>query len=421
MNFKLLLTTGLIFTLLNASAQNSDVAYAITGDGNNDFTWMNIRQVQLSTGKITNTIFERSKTNYSLTDVQSKKTVDQSSVTDGNVFGSRDYPTSTFVAAAAYDARSNKLFFTPMRVGELRWLDLNAKKGAPSFYTLRSEVFAIGTATDEANHITRMVIGADGYGYAITNDGNNFYRFTTGKKPVITNLGNLIDAAENNGVSVHNKCSSWGGDMVADAFGKLYVISANKNVFVIDIESRIATFKGTITGLPGVYTTNGAAVSKDGFIIVTSANYFEGYYRVKLDDLSAVKIPDSDNKYNASDLANGNLLMEKESALTKKFELTAPNLRVATYTSGEARVFPNPVTTSSFYVSLNDHKEGKYTIILSDVAGRTIQTKTINVAVNKGNHTQHVNIINRPAKGVYMVKVMNALSQVVITEKIVLE
>ena len=48
-------------------------------------------------------------------------------------------------------------------------------------------------------------------------------------KPVITELGNIIDA-EGNAVSIHNKCSSWGGDMVADAFGKLYVISANHQV-----------------------------------------------------------------------------------------------------------------------------------------------------------------------------------------------
>ena len=38
---------------------------------------------------------------------------------------------------------------------------------------------------------------ADGNGYAITNDGNHLIRFTTGKKTVITDFGNLIDAETN--------------------------------------------------------------------------------------------------------------------------------------------------------------------------------------------------------------------------------
>lgn len=419
MNIKFLLTSGLIVSTLASGAQNRNVAYAITGDGNNDFTWMNIRQVNLSTGKVTKTIFERSKTNYTITDVNTKKSVDQTSIVNGNIFASKDYPTSTFVAAAAYDERSNKLFFTPMRLGELRWLDLNVKNETPKFFTMQSDAFKVGNVNDEANHITRMVIAADGYGYAITNDGNHLYRFTTGKIPVITDLGNLIDADDNKGMSVHNKCSSWGGDMLADAFGKLYVISANKNVFVVDINTRITSFKGTITGLPAQYTTNGAAVADDGDIIVTSANFFEGYYKFKLSDLVATKIAESDVKYNASDLANGNLLLEKEAAAANKFDMTSSNIKVVTFIKGEAKVFPNPVTTSAFNVSLTGQKEGKYTIVFADVAGRTLQTKTVNVI--KGNQTEQINILNRPAKGVYMVKVLNAQNQVVITEKIVLE
>src|SRR4051794_40420069 len=104
MNIKLLLTSGFIVASLASNAQTNK-AYAITGDGNNDFTWMNIREVDLGTGQVTKTLFQRSKTNYTLTDVASKKSVDQTAT--ANVFGSRDYPTSTMVAAAAYDKNSN--------------------------------------------------------------------------------------------------------------------------------------------------------------------------------------------------------------------------------------------------------------------------------------------------------------------------
>ena len=55
------------------SGKNSNKTFAITGDGANDYIWMNIRQVDLSSGQVTNTVFERSKTGYIMTDVQSKR------------------------------------------------------------------------------------------------------------------------------------------------------------------------------------------------------------------------------------------------------------------------------------------------------------------------------------------------------------
>lgn len=417
MNIKFLLTTSFLAAALSGNAQQKNIGYAITGDGNKDFIWMNIRQVDLSTGEVVKTIFERSKTSFELTDVISKKTVTNLDSKNSNIFNSSDYPTSTFVAAAALDPRGNKLFFTPMKMGELRWLDLNIKNETPKFYTLKAEELKFANGNDEANNITRMVISSDGYGYAISNDGNNFVRFTTGKIPVVTNLGNLVDAEENKGISIHNKCTSWGGDMIADAFGKLYIVSANRNVFVVDVNTRIATYKGMITGLPNQYSTNGAAVSNDGDIIVTSANYFEGYYKVKLSDLSATKMEGSDVKYNAADLANGNFLLQKEADEAIKFE--TGNTPVAVFTSSDAKVFPNPVTSNSFYVTLEGQKAGKYNVILTDVTGRAIQTQS--AQVTKGKQTVRVNIMSRPVKGIYLVKVINEKNQTVITEKIVLE
>ncbi len=416
MNFKVLLTTASLAATMAGTAQKN-TGYAITGDGNKDFIWMNIRQVDLTTGQVTKTLFERSKSNFELVDVNTKKVVNQTATANGNIFSTTDYPTSTFVAAAALDARGNKLFFTPMRMGELRWLDLDIKNETPKFYTLRSPVMNFGNMNDEAKNITRMVIAPNGTGYMISNDGNHFLRFTTGKVPEITDLGNLVDAEDNKGMSIHNKCTSWGGDMVADAFGKLYVISANKNVFVIDPETRIATFKGTITGLPAQYTTNGAAVSEDGDLIVVSANYFEGYYKVKLADLSATMVEGSDRRFNASDLANNRFLLQKEADQATRFETgTLPEVN---YTNAEAKVFPNPVSASTFFVTLDGQKEGRYHIVFTDITGRALQSQA--VQVTKGRQTAQMNIQSRPSKGLYMVKVINDKNQIVITEKIVLE
>ncbi len=419
MNFKLLLTSAFVASSLISTAQSgrSNVAYAITGDGNKDFVWMNIRQVDLKSGQVTKNIFERSKTNYVLTDVNTKKSVDQTAIVNGDIFSTQNYPTTTYVAAAAYDKNSNKLFFTPMRMAELRWLDMDSKADAPKFYTLSSDALKFGDVNNEANNITRMVIAADGNGYALTNDAMHLIRFTTGKKPVITDLGNVVDADASNGSSIHNKCSSWGGDMIADAFGKLYVITAGHNVYVIDPATRIATFKGSITGLPAGYTTNGAVVSADGKIVVSSATSFEGYYKLSIEDLAATKLEGSDIKYNASDLANGNLLFQEQADAASKF--TTASLPVLNTSNADAKVFPNPVTTSSFNVLLDGQKEGRYTILLTDIAGRTVQSKSVNII--KGAQVETINISNRPSKGMYMVKVVNEQNQVVLTEKIVLQ
>ena len=66
MNNKFLLSAALVASSFTTMAQ-SNKAYAITGDGNNDYIWMNIREINLSSGQVTKTIFERGKTNFKLT------------------------------------------------------------------------------------------------------------------------------------------------------------------------------------------------------------------------------------------------------------------------------------------------------------------------------------------------------------------
>ncbi len=398
-----------------AEAQNSGKAYAITGDGNKDYMWMNIRQVDLASGKITGNIFERNKTNFTLTDIASKKTTDQAAVTDGNVYGSPLYPTSSFVAAAAYDKRNDKLFFTPMRRGELRWMDLGSNKQSAAFYSVAIPGYVASDAANEDQNITRMAIGSDNKGYAVTNDGSHLYEFTTGKKPVIKDLGSLIDATENNGLSVHNKCSSWGGDMIADAYGKLYIISASKAVFVIDPSTKIAAYKGHITGLPAAYTTNGAAVDENGDVVLCSAVIFDGYYRMNINDLKAVKIEGSDVLYNASDLASGNLLFQKEADEANKYSLTK-TLPLVTGINADSRIFPNPVTSSSFKVLLDGKADGQYNIIVTDLAGRAIQSTRNSLA--KGQQAQEVSFKSKPAKGTYIIKVTDDKNNIILAEKI---
>ena len=416
MKLKILLATCIVSASFATSAQTENKGFAITGDGNKDFMWMNIRQINLSTGQVTKTVFQHSKTNFSMLNVETKNVVNQKQFTDGNVFAPSQYPTASFVAAAAYDRRSDKLFFVPMRVGELRWMDANVKNETPQFYSMLIPGYVPSVGGEEANNITRMVIASDGFGYAVNNDGSHLYKFTTAKKPSIIDQGPLLDGEENKGLSIHNKCSSWGGDMVADAFGKIYIISATKNVFVVDVNSRITTFKGTITGLPGNYTTNGAAVDADGNIVLSSATAFDGYYKMSIVDLAAKKIEGSDVVYNASDLASGNLLLQKEADQTRNTSISKL-LPVSTNNLSQSSIYPNPVVNNTFNILLDGKQDGAYTIIISDLAGRALQSTKVGLL--KGQQIQKVSLRNRPVKGTYIVKVLDNKNNEVLSDKVV--
>ena len=418
MKFKILLTSALIAASIATHAQTENKGFAITGDGNRDFMWMNIRQIDLTTGMVTKTIFQRSKTNFTMLNVDSKKIVDQTAFTDGNIYNPSQYPTSSFVAAAAYDRRSAKLFFIPMRMGELRWMDVNVKNEAPQFYSISIPGYIPSVGGEEANNITRMVLASDGQGYAVTNDGNHLYKFTTGKNPSVTDLGGLIDAEENKGLSVHNKCSSWGGDMIADAFGKLYIISATRNVFSVDVKSRITTFKGIISGLPNNYTTNGAAVDADGNIVLCSATAFEGYYKMSISNLSANKMEGSDIIYNASDLASGNLLFQKEADQARNSSLSNLSPNKINNDLSQNSIYPNPIVSNTFNVLLDGIQNGAYTVIISDLAGRVLQSTKVGLL--KGQQSQQITLQNRLIKGTYIVKVVDEKNSEILSDKVII-
>lgn len=406
MKGKFLLTASLVSLSLYSAAQNART-YAITGKSNNNFLWADIKQIDIATGKVVKTLFESDKTPFNVKSLDN--TVNRVQVPNPTGFG---------VAACAIDERHGRLYFAPMHFSDIRYLDLN--KEDANFTIVKKNIIPTAPGNvyqQEENHITRMVIAADGYGYALTNDANHLIRFTTGKKPVVEDLGALIDAEENKGFSVHNKCTSWGGDMLADAFGRLVVISANHNVYTIDVKTKVATHTGVITGLPGNFTTNGAAVDNDGNIIVSSANVFEGLYRVNFKDLKAVKVESTEKAFNASDLANSNMLLQAEKDAASKFNI--PNTVLPDFASdGDAQVFPNPATGNQFNVRFNGQKAGKYTIIFSDLAGRPLLTKSVTIS---GTQIENVRLINKTAKGTYLVKVVDENKQLAFSERVVLQ
>ena len=407
MKSKFLYSAAFIAISFSSTAQFASKTFAITGKANNVFFWADIKQVDIATGNVSKTLFEADKTVFKTTNA------DKSAMTARSV-NENENPTGLGVAACAFDTRHNRLYFATMHFSDIRFLDLG--KPDANFTTVKKNVIAAPSNTgyqSEENHITRMVIAADGNGYALSNDANHLIRFTTSKTPVVEDLGNLVDAETNNGMSIHNKCTSWGGDMVADAFGKLVVVSANHNVFTIDVSSRVATLTGTITGLPVNFTTNGAAVDDDGNLVVSSANVIEGLYKVNIKSLAAEKIISTAAAFNASDLANGNLLSQKEADNLSKFNIIKPIVADL----GDAKIYPNPVTGSQFNVSFEGQRAGKYTILLTDIAGKALQSKVVTIA--KSGQVEAIRFAGKNARGMYLVKVLSEDRQLAFSEKLV--
>ena len=430
MKLKILLTlfTGSLFSI--GFSQQSTLAYAITGEVNANFNWSDIRVIDMTTGNTNSTLFENGKTRFSFIDAETGHGVDQltltgnpatlqqndMSISANEILVTNPSPTYSMSAAAAYDRRHDKLFFATMRTGQLVWLDLRNNIGTPSFYTIQKPLISNVDYSDQAINITRMAIGADGNGYALTNDANHLIRFTTSNKTVITDMGSLVDAASNNGISVHNQCSSWGGDIVADAFGTLYLFSAGRNVFLIDPQTMTAAYKGTISNLSATFSVNGAAAIDDDHVIVSSANTFEGFYKVDISNLAATKINTTGKIYNASDLASCNLLHQT----AKQNSIGTPTLKNLDVIGNKLiTIYPNPVSDGQIKITFEGNVVGKYRVDFTDLEGRLIESK--NVYIKGPGQVENLQLQRKQAGGLYMIKITDAASKAIFSDKLVVE
>jgi hypothetical protein len=405
---KIILPSLALAAILSVSVSNaqSNRAFAITSDTKGTFNWNFVREVDLSTGEVIRNVYDPNTAIQPL-DALTKAPIN---VSAAERYSMKALPMVTGVAAAAYDEVTGRLYFTNMRGDELRYFDVNTNE--TNVFFVRGIGMAGGNKYDEANVITRMTFASDGFGYALTNDGKNLVRFTTDQKPTIMNLGELIDGKKNGTLSVHSQCSSWGGDMVGDAYGNLYMITMRNNIFKINPETRIADYQGQVKGLPADFTTNGLAVNNDGDLVLSSANFLSSYYKVNPATLDATEIKKSgDNLYNASDLANSNLLYgQKRSKDLVKAQVIG---------NSQLSVYPNPVANKMFSVQFDKVPGGQYNLSLSDVSGRLVFVKSLTIA-NAGQ-LERISLPRATAGGMYLIKLTASDNQVVYSDKIVVQ
>ena len=455
----LLFSVSLLFMVFAQAQKKAKpvTAYAITGVQKGNTTWTEVRLVNMNTGEEMQTIYS-SASQPEILNARTGKPVVKKDVAantatsattlepptqiirkeGGNtVIVTRkagflakpqyDQPFATNSAACAYDKKNNRLYYTPMGIAQLRYIDLKAK--TPKVYYFEDEAFGVVKGRgDVSAQITRMVIASDGNGYALSNDAKHLIQFTLKKNPVITDLGPLTNDLTNGRFSV-NSSSSYGGDMIADKENNLWLITSGRAVYKISLASKVASYVGSIKGLPRGFSTNGAISEGDSKVIVSSSSNTEGYYRFDLNTLQAEKVSQEGIVFNASDLANASFAFEKKDKkpVEEKTDVVAiedarkPGTAVVTdaIASNAISVFPNPVRDGFFKVSFADQKPGKYQIQLLDGAGKLVESQQANVAGKL--QVEEFRMNRKVAAGNYLVKVTSDDGSYSNTSKIIVQ
>jgi hypothetical protein len=95
--------------------------------------------------------------------------------------------------------------------------------------------------------------------------------------------------------------------------------------------------------------------------------------------------------------------------------ITAPRERFADLIF----IYPNPVTSNRISVQFSKVPKGDYTVELTDVLGRSVMLRKVNVASRE--QLQVLPLQESNSKGIYMVKVYDAGNQSVFTQKVMVQ
>lgn len=397
----LLSLSAACMTFLPEAKAQKNTAFAITGESKGDLNWTVLREVDLNSGALLRNIYIPLSQNPVHVDAVTGKTISAPAAPTPpviNNFSNTSAPSLS--AASAYDAKQNRLYFITLFGNELQYIDLN-QRDLKIFHVQDQKVKQFVSQPGEGDNITRMALGSDGFGYALTNNGNHLIRFSTGKDIRITDLGGLKDGKNNGDISVHMQTASWGGDLVADDGGNLYLFTTGAHVFKINPATMVADYVGTIKNLPTPYSVNAAAVDKDGQVVVSSSLDAANYYRVNLSSLEATALDKNAKKlFNASDFANGNFLASGD----KLKEV--PTIEVREFASKTISVYPNPVKNKTVHVYFNNIVPGKSMIEVAELGGKKVATAQ--VAVSAQGQYQTIQLPASATPGMYVVRVLNA-------------
>lgn len=388
MNRKIFFRLVFISTLLHfqyAKSQRDHFAYAVTSISKGSHEWIALRKLDTRTGEFSNILLNVRDNQYQIAD--------------------------SSVAAIAYDRKSNRLFYVPMNIDQLRYIDLSTMGSV----AVPDQFFSTAGKYDARNSgpINRMVIAPDGYGYTITNDGTHLIRFGTSGTPILSDLGDLVDDPMNKEMTIHSICTNSGGDLIADDAGHLYLITGYNKVYQVDIATRKTTYLATLTGLPQKFTTSGAAVSEDGRqLLISSSVYADSYFIINPETWNASSAASTHELYETSDLANSNVLFTSSAKSPVFISKFPENLNKIT-------IYPNPVLDDNVSIQFHEMPPGNYTVQLANETGKNLLQQKLRITGEGQSETLH--IPHHTSQGFYYIQILDEKNNIVDTQKLIVE
>lgn len=119
----LFLNIFLLLTLFTKAQKADRFAYAVTDLKGDGAGWNALRMLNTQTGEYSEILLNGTEVKTVAYDAQSKKPVAEIN----NVFAGQA-AFNTGVAAIAYDRRNQRLYYTPMFIDQLRYIDLRTMK-----------------------------------------------------------------------------------------------------------------------------------------------------------------------------------------------------------------------------------------------------------------------------------------------------
>jgi hypothetical protein len=396
-----------------SSFSQSKRFFAVTGDQFGSVNWITFREFNPDAKTPMRTLYVPAQGNETIYDA-----ISGAQLISSNESAVASAPASAtqacgclnkrMVAAIAYDAKNNRLYYTQMLGNQLRYLDLNSTD-VKSYAVTTQLLKNFPNQQGEASVITRMVIASDNNGYALTNDNEHLIRFTTGRQASVRDLGKLVDAKSNGENSVRTQFKSWGGDLIADATGNLYLFTMQRLVYKINPKTQLATYLGQIKNMPEDYTVNAAMVENDAYVIVGSSTKTTNYYRVNLNTLESEAILSKTAQvYNVSDFANESLAFNKAN---NNSSVVAKDLRTTT-----VGVYPNPATDGKLTIQFGNFIPGKYVVQVADMQGKAVLQKELKIS---GSQTEGI-FVSSLSTGTYLLRVIDQDGKNLYTRNVVI-
>lgn len=294
------------------------------------------------------------------------------------------------VVGMSYDNKNQHIIFIGMYSPDI--YTYNMRSGETK------RIYATGTAHSKCalpKQFSRMATSSDGVSYALNNEATQLIEIRPSNGSyAVKELGALSTDIN------FNQLKFYGGDLIADDSGNLYLISAMSQVVKISPKNMTATYMGSVQGLEEKYTSNGAAVMANGKVLLSNASG-KGFYSLDFESMKADKIA-SKSSTPLYDLASPYFLKDTDSSIVSNRFVS---------------VYPTKVTNRQITVSVNSKLEGMGQVIIYDIVGNELLSSKMNLT-NPLN-SKEVNL-NSLSPGNYIIKVVDENGIELINEKFIL-